>query len=114
LFRQPGPPLSGGGPFFGMEVTPIDLRNADEMERVRWHRARSTPGTVHIAGEIEVCRGSLNVGPQPINDQLSNLKVVLLDDKDMAVALYPDLRQDQRFRYATCVQQGLLGGVHKG
>ena len=80
----------------------------------RWHRAGSNPRTVHITGEIEVCRGSLNVGPQPINDQLGNLKVVLLDDKDMAVARYPDLRQDQRFRYATCVQQGLLGGVHKG
>src|SRR5262245_27162235 len=56
-------------------------------------------------------RISVGVRLEPIDDQVGDLEIVFLDDEDMAIPEYSSLRQDQRFRFATCVQQGLFGGM---
>jgi hypothetical protein len=60
---------------------------------------------------ITALQGLLYVLVEPIDDQVGDLEIVLLDHEDMAVPEYSSLRQDQRFRFATCVQQGLFGGM---
>src|SRR5262249_50228219 len=47
----------------------------------------------------------------PIDDQIGDLQVVLLDHEDVAITEYSCLRQDKGFRFTTCIEQGLLCGV---